>query len=189
MIPRIIIQRAGKTYEKALVKVQDFEMLNEDIIEAKIGELKELWEKWGNEIITELNQVTKLEWMDASIRCYVTHGIPVSFSHPLTLKVNEIDVMFDVLVHELIHRLLNNPDHPEKFKQAKHKFIKEYENESRTTKVHILLHTLHSHILMKFFDQNRLKRATEFVKNPDYVRSWEIVNNLGYENIIKQVFR
>ena len=176
-------------YEKALNKVAGLEMPSDEIFREKIDELEKLWGKWSDVIITELNEVTKLEWMDTDIRCYVTAGIPASFSHPLTLKIyGSIDDTFDVFVHELIHRLLHNPNHPQRFKDARDALVKEYENESLRTRNHIILHAIHAHILVKFFDRSRLKRASQFLKTPDYMRSWEIVNTSGYENIIKRIF-
>ena len=189
MNPRIIFQRAGPTYEKMLAKEPSLKTLNDKIFVEKIDELQKLWNSWGDKIITELNEVTKLEWMDVDIRCYITAEIATSFSHPLTLKMyDSIDDTFDVFIHELIHRLLNNQNHPRKFKEAKRKLLKEYENESEITKYHILLHAIHAHVLMKFFDENRLKRVREFAKDSNYRRSWEIVADLGFENILQRIF-
>ncbi|HEY4487017.1 MAG TPA: hypothetical protein VJB70_04805, partial [Candidatus Paceibacterota bacterium] len=72
MNPRIIFQRAGPTYEKMLAKEPSLKTPNDKIFVEKIDELQKLWNSWGDKIITELNEVTKLEWMDVDIRCYIT---------------------------------------------------------------------------------------------------------------------
>jgi len=188
--PKIIFQRASPIYEKNLLKIEGFVMPTEAVFKRKIRALESRWSKWGALITAELNKVAGLTWPEQDIRCYITAGTRMSFSHPLTLKLHSsMDDTFDTFTHELIHRLLNNPYHPKRFKKARADLMEEYKNESLTTRHHILLHAIHSHILMKFFGLKRLQRATAFVKNPDYIRSWEIVNGLGYQNILKQVFK
>jgi hypothetical protein len=49
------------------------------------------------------------------------------------------------------------------------------------------LHAFHSHIYLKFFDEERLKQDIKRVKKlKDYRKSWEIVEREGYEKIINE---
>ena len=61
---------------------------------------------------------------------------------------------------------------------------RKYKNESRTTQIHIPLHAIHEHILRTLFNEKRLKREINDVDVKDYIRSWEIVQKEGYQNII-----
>ena len=185
---KVIIRRARPLYESMLIKPEGFIMPSDAVFNAKIRALEKRWDTWGSKIVAELKKTTGLTFMEQDIRCYVTAGLPASFSHPLTLRIYPtMDRTFDVLVHELIHRLFDNPKHPKRYQNARKKFLEEYSNESSVTRNHIILMAVHAHILLKFFGQKRLKIASSG-KHPDYARGWQIVNELGYQNILKQVF-
>ena len=69
-------------------------------------------------------------------------------------------------------------------------FKRKYKKESFTTKIHIPLHALHSHIYYKFFNEKRLKRdVKEMSQLPDYKKSWQIIQEEGYQNIINEVVK
>ena len=46
---------------------------------------------------------------------------------------------------------------------------------------------MHSHILLKYFGQARLNREIKSLSNlPDYKRTWDIVQEDGYQDIAKE---
>jgi len=55
---------------------------------------------------------------------------------------------------------------------------------------HILLHAIHKSIYLDILkDKSRLEREKQILKEikaTDYVRSWEIVEERGHENIINE---
>lgn len=189
MKPKIIFNRASPNYEAQLVKVPGYVMPDDSVYEQKIEALKAAWSEWGPKVLAELERITKLEWWDEDIRCYVVSGTKSSFSHPLTLKLYDTDEqMFDTFVHELIHRLLNSPFHPEEAKARRKKFMEPYQHETTVVKNHIGLHAIHAELLVNLFGQERLDRVISLVHSRDYIRAWDIVKERGREEILREVF-
>ncbi len=189
MNPKIIFQRAAPMYEQALRKIPEYVMPEDGVYEQKIEALNISWSELGPNMFEELKTITRLEWMDADIRCYVVSGTKASFSHPLTLKLYDTDEqIFDTFVHELMHRLLNNTNHPQWYKDARKKFMENYTEESVVTKNHIFLHAIHAELVLHVFDQGRLDRMLALVHSGDYLRAWEIVHEYGREQLLKDVF-
>ncbi|MBP7770416.1 MAG: hypothetical protein KA066_00715 [Candidatus Pacebacteria bacterium] len=190
MKPTIIFNRASPQYEAQLIKYgADYVMPSDEMYEKKIDALKASWSEWGPKVLDELHAITRLEWLDKDIRCYIVSGTKSSFSHPLTLKLyKDPEHMFDTFVHELIHRLLNNPLHPEEHKAARKKFMEPHQGESMVVKNHIILHALHAQVVLNLYGQERLDRVIAIVKSADYLRAWDIVHERGREQILKEVF-
>jgi hypothetical protein len=95
------------------------------------------------------------------------------------------DYFIDTLVHELIHQLF--AQNSEKLRKAWKYIGRKYKKESFRTRIHIPLHAIHTHIYLKFFGKERLKRNVEIMSSlPDYKRSWEIVQKEGYKKIIQE---
>ena len=92
-----------------------------------------------------------------------------------------------MLVHELIHQLFIQMGNDQKSEKSWKYIYKKYSKESKSTKIHIPIHAIHSHIYLKFFNEKRLKEDIEFMQDHlDYKRSWDIVQKEGYQNIIKE---
>ena len=188
MNPRIIFQRAP-TYEQQLKKIKDYVMPDNSIYEKHIADLKAEWEKWGPKIFDELARITKLDWEEKDIRCYVVSGTFSSFSHPLTLKIYDTtEKMLNVFTHELIHRLLNSPTHPERVKQARKELIEKYKDEQITTKNHIVLYAIHSKLMLTLFGAEKMEKEMASIKKPEFIRAWQIVNEYGQEKILNDIF-
>jgi len=150
-----------------------------------IKKLEKIWSKIDKEILRELSKASRLKWKSKFIYCYVV-GKCVPFSDPLTLPVyKNLDCFIDALIHELIHQLF--VQNSEETKRSWRYIYKKYSNESFTTQIHIPLHAFHSHIYLKFFDEERLKQDIKRVKKlKDYRKSWEIVEREGYGKIINE---
>jgi hypothetical protein len=134
----------------------------------------------------ELSRITDLKWKSKYIDCYVV-GKCRPFSSPLTIPIykNYMDYFIDVLIHELIHNLFIQ-NNRETIKAWQY-FDKKYDKETKKTRTHIVLHSIHSYIYLKFFGEKRLKRDMEWISHlPDYRKSWKIVQKEGYKNIISE---
>ncbi len=95
------------------------------------------------------------------------------------------DYFIDVLIHELIHNLFIQ--NFERTKKAWQYFHRKYKKEPETTRIHIPLHAIHSHIYLKFYSEKRLKRDIKLISRlPAYKKSWQIVQKEGYQNIIRE---
>ncbi|HUW72101.1 MAG TPA: hypothetical protein VMV66_02875 [Candidatus Humimicrobiaceae bacterium] len=151
-----------------------------------IKKVRRTWKKEEKRALQEISRITDLKWKSKSIDCYVV-GRCRPFSYPLTMPIYEKypDYFIDVLTHELIHNIfIQNEKETEK---AWRFFEKKYKKESRITKNHIVLHAIHSHIYSKLYNEKRLKRNIKFTNRfPDYKKSWQIIQKVGYRNIIDE---
>jgi hypothetical protein len=154
-----------------------------------IKKIEKLWRKEEKKVFQELARVTHLRWKTKTIDCFVV-GRCRPFSYPLTMPIYEKhpDYFIDVLTHELIHNIFIQ--NKEKTEKAFQYFHKKYKKQSLTTRIHIPLHAIHSHIYYKFFNENRLKRDIKFIGFlRDYKKSWQIVEKEGYQNIISEFIK
>lgn len=145
------------------------------------------WRKHEIKVLTELSKITGLKWQEKTIVCYVV-GRCIPFSDPLTMKVyKDLNRFIDVLIHELIHRLMASQEgNLKKSKKAWDYFYGKYKNESFTTAIHVPLHAFHTAIFLKFFGKKRMENEIRAMNDlPDYGRSWDIVKKEGYKTIIE----
>jgi hypothetical protein len=152
-----------------------------------VGKIRKIWAKEERRILQEFSMVTGLKWKSKTIDCYVV-GRCRPFSCPLTMPIYEKypNYFIDVLAHELIHNLfIQNED---KFNKIWKYLNKKYKKESVATKQHIYLHAIHTHVYLKFYGEERLKRDIRMLSSlPDYKKSWDIVRKEGYEKIISNL--
>ena len=188
MIPKIVF-RYSENYDEIVKKSLALE-LNEDYpspseIREYLEEVKVLWEKEEKRILEKISEIINLDWIWNKINCYVV-GKGRNFSFPLTLTIwTEKTDFIDVLTHELIHRLeFQHQIHRNKWL----KYLNEkYKKENDKTKKHILVFAIHKKIYLNFFNKERLNRNIKRNENmPEYKRAWEIVEQEGHENIIKE---
>ena len=163
-----------------------------------IKRVEKLWKKDEKKILSELSRITGLKWKENEIICYVVDEC-ISFSDPLTMPIYKKhfggyilkDRFIDKLIHEMIHRLFTQE---ESFKNDKSKkafayFRRKYKKENWNTVLHIIVQAIHTHIFLKFYNEERLKREIKIVStfsNPVYKKSWQIVQKEGYQNIIRE---
>ena len=190
MIPKIIFKYSW-IYDQHWKEVykKDKNYPTEKEILSYIKKVEKLWRKDEKKILKELEVVSGLKWQEKSIVCYVV-GRCIPFSDPLTIKVYKelsLDYFVDVLTHELIHQLFTQNDNLQKSKKAWNYFHRKYKDEDFNTIIHIPVHAMHSHILLKYFGQARLNREIKSLSNlPDYKRTWDIVQEDGYQDIAKE---
>ncbi len=193
MIPKIIFKYSWIYDERWKEQMKSRRWKNQKYPSSKkilayIKKVRKMWNKNGNQILKELSEITGLKWKSEIICCYVV-GRCIPFSDPLTVPVYDKypDYFIDNLVHELIHNIFTQNGNLDKSKKAWEYINKKYKKEPLNTRIHIPLHSIHSHIYIKFFDKSRLDRDILLISFlPEYKRSWEIVQEEGYENIIKE---
>lgn len=153
--------------------------------------VEEEWEKEKDKILPEISKITGLPWQENYIYCYIV-GRCRPFPFPLTLPIYTEDVQdfIDVLTHELIHRFFVPETTKSRVGDAWDYSNQKYREESRVTRMHILVYAIHSAIYFKFFGEERILNNIKRIKSrPDYKRAWEIVQKEGYKNIINDFQR
>ncbi len=168
----------------------------EKFVSSFSSKIKHIWKEKEKEIFSYCEEVTGLKWKKKEIPVYfikISSLAPIS--DPLTIPIqlemeDEIislsqERFIDMLIHELIHNLFiqNEKEMGDYFDFI----LKKYENEEFDTSIHLLLHAIHKKIFLKYFEKERLENEIEMNSYyPAYKRSWEIVNEVGEDEIIKE---
>lgn len=188
MLPRIEFRRSW-IYDQMLIPLRRGKHKEQPVTHAQFNrQIKKLDAYWnsgeGKKILREMSQILKLPWREKTIVCYVTWGV-IPFSDPVTINYfKDFTTSIDVLTHELIHRLWSEEENWTLIEPAWKRLQKQQKNIDNTTRSHFPLHAVHQHLLLKFFGEKRLNREKQAVQKPHYLKSWEIVGELGYKNII-----
>lgn len=151
-----------------------------------IKNVEKIWRKNEKKILSELSRITGLKWKEDFIYCYVV-GSCRPFSDPLTMPMyNDKNYFIDTLIHELIHQLFTQEGNIKQTSKAWKYVERKYRSETGKTRTHIPLQAILSYIYITFFDEKRLKKdiiSKSFFY--DYKRAWQIVQQEGYQNIIR----
>lgn len=189
MLPKVVFKYSwiyDQTWKEGLIGKKIKKYPSSEKLLGYIKKIEKLWRKDERKILREVAKITHLKWQSEFIGCYVV-GRCRPFSFPLTMPIYEKhpDRFIDVLTHELIHNILT--ENLKKTKKAQKYIDKKYRKESIKTKNHIFLHAFHAYIYDKFFDEKRLKQEIKFINsNPDYKKSWQIVQKEGYQSLINE---
>lgn len=181
-MPKLILRRSW-LYDQALARKRGYKMPSDRVLDVCVQKLGKEWVRYGEKVLKEISRITKLDWQEKEIVCYVTAGV-IPYSDPLTLNLRS-DI--DTLTHELIHRILSEPENWKRIKSNWMRLMKKYRNEAQKTKTHIIVHAIHAAILKKLFGEKRLEKAKKTVRDSKYIRSWTIVDADGYGNIVKEL--
>ena len=173
-----LILKKGKSKE---------EFLSQKKITNYLKIISKLWDKEEKKILKEISNSSKLKWRRKQIVCYIISA-GKSISDPLTIKIfkNKNDFI-DLLIHELIHQILTQN------KNQVSKYIKylrkKYKDKSLTTQNHIILFAIYTKIMLKLFNKKRLNREFKRAKKKgEYLDAWKIMDEEGYENILKKFY-
>ncbi len=161
---------------------------NEDV-ESKITDIKDFWEKYNDDAMEAISKTCNLEWKEDSIDCYIV-GRARPFSSPMTIslyrpKRNDVDFerIRDVLIHELIHEIVDQNLIKENFPYIE----KNFSSEEHGTKVHIFVLAIYSIVLREMNLEERIELDKEISRknkfNPEYSRAWEIINQISPDSI------
>lgn len=145
------------------------------------GHIKGINEFWNaNHISIEasLKEITGLTFKEKKIPCYL--NMDYSFSDPLSIRIQEPEKMKETLIHELIHVLFTqNNIKNKKFQNKWNKYWDDFKDEPRLVKSHILVHAVH----------NLLTGQKRDSVKAEYVRSWEIVEKEGAQNLVDKYLK
>ena len=160
--------------------------LSDEELDQYRASLEKKWNEDGTKVLPLIMGCLGWPWDETTVKAYVT-GTKANFSNPLTIGYRKnIDLAFDILTHELIHCYISQSI--SELRKKIDDFYAEYPNESRLTQNHIMVHAIHEHI---FRQTNRLGELeadiTACQSASDYARSWEIVKQVGYQEIIKKL--
>lgn len=145
------------------------------------------WDKNGQKILQALYDATGFEFKRNIIDVYIVSATNRDMSAPLIIRSRYTAQEFiEVITHELIHVLFgDNNFHPG------------FEEENSTTRNHIYLYAILKHIYLDLLKQPEIfqKEITKYTPenlvlhpvNADYARAWQIVEEKGYMNLIKEV--
>ena len=149
-----------------------------------VKKIEPLWKEKEKKVLEAISKISGLKWQEIFIKVYIV-GKCRPFSDPLTICPHKKNYEFiDVLTHELIHQI--QTQNSKIFKKWLDHMKKKYGKESRITKSHIFLHAVHKKIYLEIFDKKRLNKNLKRSIRPEYARAWQIVEEEGYENIIKK---
>ena len=173
-------------YQDRLVRDKGFMVPKNEVLFKNTRKLELKWRKIERKILKELGNITGLKWQESHIYIYITNGAGW-FSSPLTMSITEdTGVMLDMLIHELIHRILSENENWQIVKKRWFKLTDKYKKENLNTRIHVPIHAIHKHIFLKFFNQKKLELEIKRVKDDnDYARAWEIAQAGDYKKIIK----
>jgi hypothetical protein len=195
----IDIKKVFADIRKGKEDLYDDEAMHSAIAEKNIEKVKKFEKeiyKYDEQIFLGIKKLTGLEFEKTesgflkNIHVAITDCGTKFWVNPLTIGIGfEIDEFLGVLFHQILHRLFISNKIPEK-----NIFKKMFPNEHRLIRENVLVHAILKYIYLNILKQpNRLKKDIQISKKTvlfdnvkvKYSRVWEIVNELGYENIIK----
>ena len=193
LLPKVIIQ-----YSYLLDPMfREYFLLNPENKNKTLVELKELfknienykkeWKLYEERILTGLLKLLPIKFLHNVIDVYVVSWLfgKAGISKPLIIRGDfKKDRFVEILSHEIIHFFLTNND-PKIFqsKITEKMFPKEKDLKTRN---HIIVHAIQKYILLDVLkDNDRYIKDKEKTSHPKcYKKSWDIVEEKGYMNII-----
>lgn len=166
-----------------LQRYPDYQFPPEDEISEKIKIFKAEFVKSGEEFLNFLSDTTGLSFKRNIIDCYIVSATTRDMSAPLIIRSRwSAEEFMDVIMHELIHALFSD----NKIEKIENKW-----NTSESTINHVMVFSL----LKKFYlevlkSEDRLKNIVSKSgpdNNVDYYNAWQIVDEVGFENIIQEI--
>ncbi len=165
-------------------------------IEDYLKKVKNIWKSKEKQVLNSCEKITSLKWKKKEISVYVIKRSSIMpISDPLTIPIQfeseegifslSPERFVDMMVHEIIHNLFiqNEEEMGNYFKFI----LDKYKNEDFDTAIHLLLHSIYKKIFEKHFNKDRLDEEIEMSSfYPSYKKSWEIVNKIGEDSIIKE---
>ncbi len=165
-------------------------------IDHYLEKVKNIWRDKEKQVLNSCEEITGLKWKKEEIRVYVikiSSIMPISDPLTIPIQFESEDETFsltpkrfvDMMMHEIIHNLFiqNEKEMGNYFEFI----LDKYKKEDFDTAIHLLLHSIHKKILKEHFDKSRLDEEIEMSSfYPSYKRSWEIVNKIGENSIIKE---
>lgn len=154
----------------------------------KTEELRSLWKKDEETILTAMCDITNLNFKRNLIDVHIVSGSPRDISRPLIISAHNPKENFVAsLTHELIHKLFSDNIENGVYKEI---FKDLFSEETKTTQNHIILFAILKHIYLDVLkDKEKLKKLIEKSQNhttDEYSRAWDILNKEGYQELIEK---
>lgn len=150
---------------------------------SKVKIYERTWRKIDKKLLRVICDVLDLSFYQDIIDVYVV-GRCAAFSDPMVIpSTNKPNFFIDELTHEIIHRILT--DNTRKLDVAKI-WSEMFPKEKKDTRNEILAHAVQEHIYRNILKKpQRLREDIKFCSSsPTHRRSWEVVRERGYMNII-----
>lgn len=171
----------SNSYDLMLKEIAKSRNLNIDKMMSKIeifdfvNDAPKYWNQNSEKVFNKLFEITNLKYKDQRINCYLTN-YDVNNYNPMTIKMQDNRFNFsNQITHELIHILLDQ--NRKEIVPYKVYIDEKYKNESSETINHILVNSIHKKIIKELFYGKEIESNDKSV---------EIIQNIGYENIIKE---
>jgi hypothetical protein len=121
-----------------------------------------------------------LEFKRNVIDCFIVTATPRDMSAPLIIRSRYSETEFlDAIYHELLHVLFTDNDIP-KYNESK--------NISSTAVNHIDIFAILTYLYLDIINNKerleRVRNISNTSENTDYKKAWDIVDKIGYKNII-----
>lgn len=177
-------------YCKHHPKWKDWVPFSKEEVLARVEKYKEIWQKHEQVILTGICDFTGLNFKRNVIDVYVVTGNPRSFSRPLVLRSGYSEGEFIInLTHELIHALLSDNEEIGTGKLL----LDRFPEESPLTRNHIIVNAVLKYVYLDILKNEKLLERNLFLSKShgsiDYVRAWEIVEELGYKNVVPEFIK
>lgn len=194
-VPKIMFRYAYPLDEdrRSLFKNKNFGNYPEmQVVRDKTVEWQKLWDEFNidNKIVKRIIELTGIT-LSRDIEVYVIGDGLTAMSTPFILPImtqgspRTNDGFIEVVVHELTHIFISSSDNNPRVKDY-WQFLREtYKNEAVKTQNHIMIYAVVETILEEIFDKDKMRELIQ-VKNPEYQRAIDIVDEKSPELIIKE---
>lgn len=158
---------------------------SERTVRAFVEKVSDLWRPVERRVLEHMATLTNLSWKKDEIVCYIVRLSTFGpLSDPLTIPIerrtksgsSELTVarFLYVLVHELVHNLLNQNERDlVRYWRGLHQ---KYPKENPTTVVHVPVHAILKEVYGTCFGSDALEEAIEIdLLYPSYRAAWALV--------------
>ena len=163
-------------YDNLLTEMSKKEFTESQIKEMSFykEEIEAIWKKDEKKIISEIEKVAKLKFKDNKKCNVVKHMKYTALSQPLTIKKLHLQRANSVLIHELIHVLLeDNKDKVEKL------IAKTYPEDSVEFKIHVPVLLITRRVVENLYGENEFKTILDKEMHIDLLNAvWPEVNEI-----------
>jgi hypothetical protein len=171
---------------------KNIELIQYEEVEKQVSLYSETWRKFnGNAILEQIQLLSGISFAEFEIKVWLTGMMKGAIGAPLIISSRidterEADFLIDILTHELIHRLMTfgipTPIYPHPLADITKLDPKTQNN----ILAHVNVYAIHKAIYLDYFkNQKRLSDDKERSKNyAEYNMAWEIVERVGYKEII-----
>lgn len=165
--------------------------LSENEITERMNANINAWHPYEQEVLVRMQRIIGLTFRQNVIDVYLTSRSDETFSDPLVVSLKNSGKngrgFLREMSHELVHRLVT--DNSERVNGAQVLDEMFPEETSRVTKNHVIVFALLTYLYSEEIPEPKLLEHERDVGDPEYVKAWQIVDAIGYKNIIEEFRR